>query len=82
MAHIYTSKRKVLLDIGSKLEELGDWKHFDILVFNHKTSKSAKKPESYDELQNILSSYDKVYGFYEVETLLHGAVAYDIILEE
>ena len=80
--HIYTSKRIVLLEINSKLLELGDWKYFDILVFKHQNSKSAIKPGSYKQLQDLLKKYDKVYSFNKVETMLHGAIAYDIILEE
>lgn len=80
--HIYTSKRKVLWEINSKLLELGDFKHLDILVFEHKDSKEATKPNSYEELVEILKNVDKVYSFNRVETILHGAIAYDIIIEE
>lgn len=79
--HIYTAKRYVLTTINTKLQELGDWKYFDILVFKTRNSKEADKPESFEELVKLLEKYDKVYNFYEVATNLHGAVAYDIILE-
>ena len=80
--HVYTAKRYILCKINSRLQELGDWKYFDILVFKNKQSHEAEKPNSYDELVELLKNYDSVYNFYEVESLMHGAVAYDIILEE
>ena len=80
--HVYTSKRYVLTTINSKLEEVGDWKYFDILVFKNKTSHEAEQPSSYDELVELLKDCDKVYSFNRVETIQHGAIAYDIIINE
>ncbi len=82
--HIYTAKRKVLWEIGSKLQELGDFKYLDILVIKKKHGDDyiGKKPNSYKELIELLKDYGSVYDFYEVETILHGAIGYDIILEE
>ena len=79
--HIYTSKRYVLCEINSKLLEMGDWKYFDILVFQHKDDHVADRPESYDELVELLKDCDRVYSFHRVETKLHGAIAYDISIE-
>ena len=76
------NKNYVLRKISEKLNELGDWKYFDVLVFAHQQSLTAEKPESYEELVELLKDYDSVYQFNEVETNLHGAVAYDIILNE
>lgn len=80
--HVYTSKNYVLITINSKLQELGDWKYFDILVFKNKGSNEATKVESYDELTDLLKGYDRVYSFYKVDSNVHGAEVYDIILEE
>lgn len=82
--HIYTNKRYVLLEISEKLkyDYNGDFKFFDILVFKHKGDHEAMKPNSYDELEQILKNVDKVYSFDRVETNLHGAIGYDIIIEE
>lgn len=80
--HIYTAKRKVLWTIKEKLDELGDFKYFDILVFKNKSSHEAQRPSSYDELLTLLKDCDSVYSFYQVETIKHGAVAYDIIINE
>lgn len=80
--HIYTAKRKVLVDINTKLLELGDWKFFDILIFKHKGDHEAIQPRSYEELVEILKDVDSVYSFNRVETKLHGVIAYDIIIKE
>ena len=80
--HIYTAKRYVLWTINSKLQELGDWKYFDILVLQHKNSHEAEQPNSYDELVELLKDVDSVYSFNQVETIQHGAIAYDIIINE
>lgn len=80
--HIYTAKRYVLWTISSKLRELGDFKYFDILVFKNSKLGVADKPNSYEELQELLNDYDSVYAFNRVETNLHGAIGYDIILNE
>lgn len=80
--HVYTSKNYVLRTINSKLQELGDWKYFDILVFKNRKSNEASKVESYDELISLLKDYDKVYSFYKVNSNVHGLEVYDIILEE
>lgn len=78
--HIYTAKRYVLREIGSKLQDLGDFKYFDILVFKNKGDKVAERPESYEELEELLKDTDRVYSFDRVETLIHGAIGYDIII--
>jgi hypothetical protein len=82
--HIYTSKRKVLLDISEKLRYdcNNDFKYFDILVFKHKGDHTATKPNSFEELESLLKDTDKVYSFNRVETNLHGAIGYDIVLDE
>ena len=82
--HIYTNKRYVLLEISSKLkyDYDNDFKYFDILVFKHKGDKQAEKPTSYKGLEQLLDGVDKVYSFDRVETMLHGAIGYDIIIEE
>ena len=80
--HVYTSKRYVLCTINSKLLEMGDWKYFYILVFQHKNSHEAEQPNSYEELVELLKDCDKVYSFDRVETMKHGAIAYDIIINE
>ncbi len=80
--HVYTAKRYVLLTISNQLQELGDFKYFDILVFDHKGSGIANRPNSYEELEELLKGYDKVYDFSRVETMLHGAIGYDIIINE
>lgn len=80
--HIYTNKRYVLNTIKSQLQDLGDFKYFDILVFEHKNSKVADRPSSYEELVELLKDCDAVYSFNRVETMLHGAIAYDIVLNE
>ena len=79
---VYTSKSYVLRTISTKLNELGDFKYFDILIFKYKDSKSAYKPESYKQLEEKLKDVDKVYQFNKVESNLHGVVAYDIIINE
>lgn len=88
--HIYTAKRKVLWEIGSKLQELGDFKYLDILVL--KTSNPTRnvfewegqsyKPNSYEELEDLLKDVDKVWSFDRVEADVQGAIGYDIIVEE
>ena len=85
--HIYTNKRRVLLEISEKLkyDYNGDFKYFDILVFKHNNPKHNRvgfKPESYEELVELLKDVDKVYSFDRVETSLHGAIGYDIVIEE
>ena len=80
--HIYTATRYVLRTISSKLQELGDFKHFDILVFKNKNDGIADKPNTYEELVELLKDYDSVYSFNRVETKLHGAIGYDIIIKE
>ena len=84
MYHIYTAKRHVLLEISEKLkyDYKGDFKYFDILVFKHKDDHEAMKPNTYEELEHLLKDVDKVYAFNRVETKLHGAIGYDIIIEE
>ena len=81
--HIYTSKRYVLLEISEKLkyDYNNDFKYFDILVFKNPRCGVANKPNSYQELEELLKDYDKVYDFNRVETKLHGAIGYDIILD-
>lgn len=79
--HVYTNKNYVLRTIKSKLDELGDWKYFNILIIAKLSSHRALSPTSYNELVEMLSDYDKVYSFHEVESLRHGEVAYDIVLE-
>ena len=81
--HVYTSKRYVLLEISSKLkyDYNNDFKYLDILVFKHKGDHEAFKPNSYEELEDLLKEVDKVYSFNRVETMLHGAIGYDIIIE-
>lgn len=80
--HIYTNKRYVLLTISDQLKELGDFKYFDILVFKNSKSGIADKPESFEELEELLKDCDSVYNFNKVETKLHGAIGYDIIINE
>ena len=82
--HIYINKRHVLLEISEKLKyDYGnDFKYFDILVFKHKGDHEAFKPNSYEELEDLLKGVDSVYSFDRVETKLHGAIGYDIIIEE
>lgn len=80
--HIYTNKRYVLNTIKSQLQDLGDFKYFDILVFKNTKSGVADKPNSYEELIELLKDCDAVYSFNRVETNLHGAIAYDIILND
>lgn len=80
--HVYTSKRHVLCEINSVLLDKGDFKYLDILIFKKKGDYVAEKPESYDELQELLKDCDSVYSFNRVETKLHGAVGYDIIISE
>ena len=80
--HVYINKNKVLLDINTKQNELGGWKYLDILIFENKKSTTAYAPESFVDLIEKLKDVDKVYSFHEVETNLHGAVAYDIIINE
>lgn len=77
ITHVYTAKRKVLLTINQY-----DWNVLDILVFNHIDSFEAEQPKSYEELVELLKDYDKVYSFNKVETIKHGAVAFDIILNK
>lgn len=87
--HIYTSKRKVLLEISNKMKEMGDFKYLDILVIKSKHPTNnifgndgyADKPNSYEELVELLKDVDKVYSFNKVETKLHEAIGYDIIIE-
>lgn len=76
------NKRYVLVTIGTKYKELGDWKYFNILVFKSKNSHEAYSPSSYEELVSLLEEYESVYAFNEVESLRHGEIAYDIIIEE
>lgn len=82
--HVYTSKRHVLLEISEKLkyDYNGDFKYFDILVFKHKGDNKAMKPNSFEELEEVLENVDKVYSFNRVETKLHGAIGYDIVIDE
>ena len=80
--YIYTDKRYVLRTIKEQLDELGDFKYFDILVFEHAASKHAEKPETYEELVELLKDCDMVLKFDRVETNLHGAIAYDITIKE
>ncbi len=82
--HVYTSKRHVLLEISEKLkyDYNGDFKYFDILVFKHKGDNKVMKPTSYEELEKVLENVDKVYSFNRVETKLHGAIGYDIVIDE
>ena len=86
--HVYTAKRKVLWEINSKLQEMGDFKYLDIQVIKApillENVKDIKTywPKSYEELIELLKDVDKVYSFNRVETNLHGAIGYDIIIEE
>lgn len=82
--HIYTAKRYVLLEISEKLkyDYNGDFKYFDILVLKDTKSGKAIKPNTYEELEQLLKDVDAVYSFNRVETNLHGAIGYDIILSE
>lgn len=79
--HVYTNKNYVLRTINSKLSEKGDFKYLDILVFDNKDSKQAESIESLEQLEEVLKDYDKVYSFYEAESLKHGVTCYDIILK-
>ena len=82
-SHVYTSKRHVICEINSKLlEKNSDFKYLDILVFKHKDDHEAEKPNSMNELIELLKDCDSVYSFNRVETILHGAIAYDIIISE
>ncbi len=80
--HIYTAKRYVLWTISDEMQRLGDFKFLDILVFKSSKSGVADKPESFEELEELLKDCDKVYNFNKVETKLHGAVGYDIVINE
>ena len=81
--HIYTSKRYVLLEISEKLKYdcNNNFSRLDILVFKNPKNGFAEKPSTYQELEELLKDYDKVYDFNRVETQLHGAIGYDIILD-
>lgn len=59
-----------------------DWDKLDLLVFKHSNSNEAIKPDSYEELEKLLNDVDSVYSFNRVETMLHGAIGYDVIIEE
>lgn len=86
--HVYTAKRKVLWEINSKMKEMGDFKYLDIQVL--KAPRHLDKvediksywPKSYEELIELLKDVEAVYSFNQVETNLHGAIGYDIIIEE
>lgn len=88
--HIYTNKRYVLNTIKSQLQDLGDFKYFDIFVIKSSNPSNnifemngvINKPNSYEELVELLKDCDAVYSFDRVETNLHGAIAYDIVLNE
>lgn len=79
--HVCTNKNYVLRSISMRLQAKGDWKYLDVLVFKNREAKEADRPESYEELEELLKDYDKVYEFYEAESLQHGLICYDIILE-
>lgn len=80
--HVFTNKNYVLRSIKMRLNSKNnDWKYFSVLVFKNKKSHEAESPESFEELERILKDYDKVYSFYEVQTLRNGEIGYDIILE-
>lgn len=75
--HIYTSTRYILRKLVNE-----DWNKLDILIFEHTDSHQAIQPKSYDELFNVLKNVDEVYSFDRVETIKHGAIAYDIIIDK
>lgn len=79
--HVYTNKEHILLTIGTKYKSFGDWNMFDVLVFEHKDDTVANRPESYEELVDLLSDSKRVYSFYRVDSS-DGRLAYDIIKEE
>lgn len=79
--HVMTNKNYVLRSIRMRMQDK-DWSCIDVLIFKHKNSKEADKPTSYEELEELLKDYDRVYSFYEAQSLMHGVTCYDIILEE
>lgn len=79
--HIYTAKRYVLWTIRDKEWELGNYIYKDIYVFQHKDSKEAEAPDSYEELCELLRDVERVYDFYPVKDK-DGNLGYDIIIEE
>ncbi|MBO7732051.1 MAG: hypothetical protein J6S67_05850 [Methanobrevibacter sp.] len=76
--HIWTNKNYVLRTLKPI------WDKLDLIVFESHSSEVYRpiKPETFEDLTKLLEGVDKVYAFNEVETNLHGAIAYDLIIKE
>ena len=80
--HVYNAKGYVLRTINIHMNKHeGDFNSVNILVRKNKDDKHGKMPTKYEELIDLLKDYDKVYDFYEWDSLMHGVKCYDIVLE-
>lgn len=81
--HMCTDKEYLLRTINLHLKKYdNNFYSVNIMVGKNKKDQHPVMPTKYDELIDLLKDYDKVYEFYEFDSLRRGVKCYDIILEE